>query len=53
MILHRYSSPDLAHSHYFCSRTYKKIDIRGRYFRSDEEVKATVKEWVITHYLIL
>ena len=38
-------SPDLASSDYFLSPNLKK-DIRGRHFRSNEEVVAAVEEWV-------
>ena len=38
-------SPDLAPSDYFLFPNLKK-DIRGRHFRSNEEVVAAVEEWV-------
>ena len=38
-------SPALAPSHYFLFPNLKK-DIRGRHFRSNEEVMAAVEEWV-------
>ena len=38
-------SPDLAPSDYFLFHNLKK-DIRGRHFRSNEEVVAAVEEWV-------
>ena len=38
-------SPDLAPSNYFLFPNLKK-DIRGRHFRSNEEVVAAVEEWV-------
>ena len=37
--------PDLAPSDYFLFPNLKK-DIRGRHFRSNEEVVAAVEEWV-------
>ena len=38
-------SPDLAPSDYFLFPNLKK-DIRGRHFRSKEEVVAAIEEWV-------
>ena len=38
-------SPDLAPSDYFLFPNLKK-GIRGRHFRSNEEVEAAVEEWV-------
>ena len=38
-------SPDLAPSDYFLFPNLKK-DIRGRHFRSNEEVVAAVEDWV-------
>ena len=45
LIPHPAYSPDLASSDYFLFPNLKK-DIRGRHFRSNEEVVATVEEWV-------
>ena len=45
LIPHPTSSPDLAPSDYFLFPNLKK-DIRGRHFRSNEEVVAVVEEWV-------
>ena len=45
IIPHPAYSPDLAPSDYFLFPNLKK-DVRGRHFRSDEEVKAAVEEWV-------
>ena len=45
LILHPIYSPDLAPSDYFLFPNLKK-DIRGRNFRSNEEVVAAVEEWV-------
>ena len=45
IIPHPAYSPDLAPSDYFLSPNLKK-DIRGRHFRSNEEVVAAVEEWV-------
>ena len=44
VIPHPAYSPDLAPSDYFLFPNLKK-DIRGRHFRSNEEVVAAVKEW--------
>ena len=45
LIPHPAYSPDLAPSDYFLFPNLKK-DIRGRHFRSKEEVVVTVEEWV-------
>ena len=45
LIPHPTCSPDLAPSDYFLFPNLKK-DIRGRHFRSNEEVVAAVEEWV-------
>ena len=45
LIPHPAYSPDLAPSDYFLFPNLKK-DIRGRHFRSNEEVVAAVEEWV-------
>ena len=45
LIPHAAFSPDLAPSDYFLFPNLKK-DIRGRHFRSNEEVVAAVEEWV-------
>ena len=45
LIPHHAYSPDLAPSDYFLFPNLKK-DIRGRHFRSNEEVVAAVEEWV-------
>ena len=45
LIPHPAYSPDLAPSDYFLFPNLKK-DIRGRHFRSNEEVVAPVEEWV-------
>ena len=45
LIPHPANSLDLAPSDYFLFPTLKK-DIRGRHFRSNEEVVAAVEEWV-------
>ena len=45
VIPHPAYSPDLAPSDYFLLPSLKK-DIRGRHFRSNEEVLAAVEEWV-------
>ena len=45
LIPHPTFSPDLAPSNYFLFPNLKKI-IRGRHFRSNEEVMAAVEEWV-------
>ena len=45
LIPHPTYSPDLAPSDYFIFPNLKK-DIRGRHFRSNEEVVAAVEEWV-------
>ena len=45
LIPHPAYSPDLAPSDYFLFPNLKK-DIRGRHFRSNEEVVAAVVEWV-------
>ena len=45
LIPHPAYSPDLAPSDYFLFTNLKK-DIRGRHFRSNEEVVAAVEEWV-------
>ena len=45
LILHPAYSPDLAPSDYFLFPNLRK-DIRGRHFRSNEEVVAAVEEWV-------
>ena len=45
LIPHPAYSPDLAPSDYFPFPNLKK-DIRGRHFRSNEEVVAAVEEWV-------
>ena len=45
LITHPACSPDLAPSDYFLFPNLKK-DIRGRHFRSNEEVVAAVEEWV-------
>ena len=45
LIPHPTYSPYLAPSDYFLS-SYLKKDIRGRHFRSNEEVVAAVEEWV-------
>ena len=45
LIPHPAYSPDLALSDYFLFPNLKK-DIRGRHFRSNEEVVAAVEEWV-------
>ena len=44
LIPHHAYSPDLAPSDYFLFPNLKK-DIRGRHFRSNEEVMAAVEEW--------
>ena len=45
LIPHPACSPDLAPSDYFLFPNLKK-DIRGRHFRSNEEVVAAAEEWV-------
>ena len=45
LIPHPAYSPDLALSDFFLFPNLKK-DIRGRHFRSDEEVVTAVEEWV-------
>ena len=45
LIPHPAYSPDLAPSDYFLFPNLKK-DIRGRHFRSNEEVMSAVEEWV-------
>ena len=45
LIPHPTYFPDLAPSDYFLFPNLKK-DIRGRHFRSNEEVMAVVEEWV-------
>ena len=45
LIPHLAYSPDLAPSDYFLFPNLKK-DIRGRHFRSNDEVVAVVEEWV-------
>ena len=45
LIPHSAYSPDLAPSDFFPLPNLKK-DIRGRHFRSDEEVVMAVEEWV-------
>ena len=45
LISHPAYSPDLVPSDYFLYPNLKK-DIRGRHFRSNEEVVAAVEEWV-------
>ena len=45
LIMHPTYSPDLVPSDYFLFPNLKK-DIRGRHFRSNEEVMAAVEEWV-------
>ena len=45
LIPHTAYSPDLAPSDIFLFQNLKK-DIRGRHFRSDEEVVTAVEEWV-------
>ena len=45
LIPHPAYSPDLAPSDYFLFPNLKK-DIRGRHFRSNEEVVAVVEEWI-------
>ena len=45
LIPHPAYSPDLAPSDYFLFPNLKK-DIRGRHFRSNDEVVAAVEEWV-------
>ena len=45
LIPHPAYSPDLAPSDYFLFPNLKK-DIRGRHFRSNEEVVVAVEEWV-------
>ena len=45
LIPHPAYSPDLAPSDYFLFPNLKK-DIRGRHFRSNEEVMAAAEEWV-------
>ena len=45
LIPHPTYSPDLAPSDYFLFPNLKK-DIRGRHFRSNEEVVVAVEEWV-------
>ena len=45
LIPHPTYSPDLAPSDYFIFPNLKK-NIRGRHFRSNEEVVAAVEEWV-------
>ena len=45
LIPHPTYSPDLAPSDYFLFPNFKK-DIRGRHFRSNEEVMVAVEEWV-------
>ena len=44
LIPHPAYSPDLAPSDFFLFPNLKK-DIRGRHFRSDEEVVAEVEDW--------
>ena len=45
LIPHTAYSPDLASSNFFLFPNLKK-DIRGRHFRSDEEVMTAVEKWV-------
>ena len=45
LIPHPGYSPDLSPSDYFLFPNLKK-DIRGRHFRSNEEVVAAVEEWI-------
>ena len=45
LIPHPTYSPDLTPSDFFLFANLKK-DIRGRHFRSDEEVVTVVEEWV-------
>ena len=45
LIPHPVYSPDLANSDFFLFPNLKK-NIRGRHFRSDEEVVTAVEEWV-------
>ena len=45
LIPHPVHSPDLAPSDYFLFPKLK-MDIRGRHFRSNEEVVAAAEEWV-------